>query len=191
VSLWAHFFSLYFIYQEIPIFTENGVIEIIETMVLVLCILRCVQYAVQSRLKQGRCFWLASVLVFFSVIRRELSHLSDSMVPPDFIFLGYSYDWWEDMVLLVIIVVMLGLLAYSWRYFWSVLKNTSKFLYLSVIVLALIQYMGENAIIFPYSLGIIIEELAENIIYIIALIYLWTFTLTDFERRVIGISVDK
>ncbi len=87
------------------------------------------------------------------------------------------------MVLLVIIIVMLGLLAYSWRYFWSVLKNTSKFLYLSVIVLALIQYMGENAIMFPYSLGVIIEELAENVIYIVALIYLWQFRLTDFESR--------
>ena len=36
---------------------------------------------------------------------------------------------------------------------------------------------------FPYSLGIIIEELAENVIYIVALIYLWTFTLADFESR--------
>jgi hypothetical protein len=146
-----------------------------------LCILRCTQYVVQSHLKQGRYFWFASVLVFFSVIRRELSHLSDSMVPSDFIFLGYSYDWWEDMVLLAIIVVMIGSLAYSWRYFWGVLKNTSRFLYLSVMVLAVIQYMGENAIIFPYSLGVIIEELAENIIYAIALIYLWQFKLTGFE----------
>ncbi|SNT69041.1 hypothetical protein [Psychrobacter sp. LV10R520-6] len=107
----------------------------------------------------------------------------DSMVPSDFIFLGYSYDWWEDMVLLVIIIVMLGLLAYSWRYFWTVLKNISRLLYLGVTVLVLIQYMGENAIMFPYSLGIIIEELAENVIYIVALIYLWTFTLADFESR--------
>ena len=87
------------------------------------------------------------------------------------------------MVLLVIIIVMLGLLAYSWRYFWTVLKNISRLLYLGVTVLVLIQYMGENAIMFPYSLGIIIEELAENLIYIVALIYLWTFTLADFESR--------
>ncbi|WP_227671606.1 hypothetical protein [Psychrobacter sp. 72-O-c] len=36
---------------------------------------------------------------------------------------------------------------------------------------------------FPYSLGVIIEELAENVIYIVALIYLWQFRLTDFESR--------
>jgi hypothetical protein len=141
------------------------------------------QYAVQSHLKQGRYFWLASVLIFISAIRRELSYLSDSMVPSDFILLGYSYDGWEDRVLLAIILVTIGLLIYSRHYFWTVLKNISLFLYLSVTILVLIQYMGENAIIIPYAFGEIVEELAENVIYIIALIYLWTFTLADFESR--------
>lgn len=85
------------------------------------------------------------------------------------------------MVLLAIILAMIGLLVYSWRYLWLVLKNVSKLLYLSVMILVLIQYMGENAIIIPYAFGETVEELAENIIYIIALIYLWTFKLTDFE----------
>lgn len=191
MSLWAHFFSLYFIYQEIPIFTKNGFIEIAGVILLVLCLLRCTQYAVQSRVKKGRCFWLASILVFFAVIRRELNHLPDLFISSDFLLLGYAYDWWEDRVLLVIHLITAGLLIYSWRYFWAVLKRTPIWLYLIVAVLALLQYMGENAIMFPETFGMMLEELAEGMTYGVALAYLWTFNLADFERRVIGISVGK
>ena len=168
--------------QEITIITENSIIEIGEAIVLTLCLLRCLQYSVQSRVQQGRYFWLASVFIFFSAIRRELSYLPDLLVPEDFTLLGHSYDWWEDMVLLAIILVTLILLFRARHYFWTVLKNVPKFLYIGVAVLAVLQYMGENAIMFPHEFGEIIEELSENIIYMIALIYLWQFKLVVFEN---------
>ena len=167
--------------QETTIITENSIIEIGEAIILTLCLLRCLQYSVQSRVLQGRHFWLASVLVFFSVIRRELSYLSDVLVPEDFVLLGHSYDWWEDRVLLVIIVATLILLVRARHYFWSVLKNVPKSLYLGVAVLAVLQYMGENAIMFPHEFGEVVEELSENVIYMIALIYLWRFKLSTFD----------
>jgi energy-coupling factor transporter transmembrane protein EcfT len=112
------------------------------------------------------------------------------MVPSDFMLLGYSYEWWEDMVLLAIILVTVGFLIYSWRYFWTVLKNVPRSLYFGVAFLVLIQYMGENAIVIPESFGETVEELAENAIYIVALVYLWTFTLVDFESRLASRSED-
>lgn len=168
--------------QETTIITENSIIEIGEAIILTLCLLRCLQYSVQSRVLQGRYFWLASVLVFFSVIRRELSYLSDLLVPEDFMLIGHSYDWWEDRILLVIIVAMLILLVRARHYFWTVLKNIPKSLYLGVAVLAVLQYMGENAIMFPHEFGEVVEETSENIIYMIALIYLWQFKLSIFEN---------
>lgn len=119
-------------------------------------------------------------------MRRELSYLPDLFVPSDFAFLHHSYDWWEDGVLLVIYIIVIGLLIYSWRYFWAVLKYTAVALYISVAVLALIQYMGENAIVFPEILGEMIEELSEDIIYTIALVYLWVFNLVYFEEQLMS-----
>ncbi|MGP4789905.1 hypothetical protein ACTXGJ_12360 [Psychrobacter sp. 1Y11] len=120
-------------------------------------------------------------MVFFTVIRRELNHLPDLFVPKNFLFLSHSYDWWEDSVLLLIYLLTVGFLGYAWRYLWQVLKHTSLSLYLSVAVLALLQYMGENAIVFPHALGIVVEELAELTIYGLALAYLWSFRLSDFD----------
>lgn len=169
--------------KEIPIFTENGITEISSIFILLACSLRCAQYAVQSRVQQGRYFWLAAVLVFFMVIRRELNYLADLLVPKDFLLLGYSYDRWEDGVLLVIYLIILGLLIYAWRYCWAVLKSTALALYIVVAALALLQYMGENAIVFPSMLGGMVEEITEDIIYLIALIYLWNFKLAYFEAQ--------
>lgn len=163
-------FILIFYIREITIFTENGIVETASTIILALCLLRCAQYAVQSRVKQGGYFWLASVLIFFTVIRRELNHLSDSFIASDFVFLNYSFDWWEDRVLLVIYIITAGFLIYSWRYFWAILRRTPVLLYITVAVLAVIQYMGENAIVFPETLGMMVEELTEVIVYSIALI---------------------
>lgn len=147
-----------------------------------LCLLRCIQYATQSRHKQGGYFWLAAVLVFFTVIRRELNHLPDLFIDARVLWLGHNYDWWEDRVLLVIYLVALGLLFYAWRYCWKLLKTTPLWLYLSVLVLALLQYTGENAIGFSHSSGLIVEELSETAIYLMALGYLWSFKVTDFEE---------
>ncbi len=133
----------------------------------------------QSRIKLGRYFWLASVLVFFAVIRRELNHLPDLFISND--LLNHSYDWWEDIVLTIVYILMMGLLVYSWRYCWTVLKNIPITLYLVVAVLAIVQYMGENAIVFPHTIGAIVEELSEAAIYSIALVYLWEFKLINFE----------
>jgi hypothetical protein len=171
--------------REITIFTEDGIIEITGTIILVVCLLRCVQYAIQSRLQRGRYFWLASVLIFFTVIRKELNYLPDLLVSSDFLLLSYSYDWWEDRVLLVIHLVTIGFLIYGWRYFWAVLKATPVALYLGVAVLAALQYMGENAIGFPESVGLMVEELTEAIIYAVALAYLWKFKLVTFEAKLL------
>ena len=143
--------------------------------------LRCTQYVIQSRRKPSRYFWLASVLVFFEVIRRELNYLPELFIPSDFSLLAHSYDWWEDNVLAIILLVIIGLLAYSWRYLWAVLKDINISLYIAVAVLAVLQYMGENAIVIPESIGEMVEEVSETIIYAIALVYLWRFKLGDFE----------
>ena len=159
----------------------DGFMEIPSIILLIACLLRCVQYVTKSHVKQIKAFWLASVLIFIAVIRRELNYLPELFIPSDFSLLSHSYDWWEDAVLLVIYLMSLGLLIYSWRYLWAVLKNVNVSLYLGVAILALLQYMGENAIGFPHTFGGILEELAEAAIYVIALVYLWRFKLSDFE----------
>ena len=144
--------------------------------------LRCTQYVIQSRSKPSRYFWLASVLVFFEVIRRELNYLPELFISSDFSFLNHSYDWWEDAVLLTVYLLIVGFLTYSWRYLWAVLKKVPLSLYLTVVALALLEYMGENAILIPESIGEMVEEIAETSVYAIALIYLWRFKLGDFEN---------
>ena len=158
----------------------DGIIEAPGIILLIACLLRSLQYVKQSHIKQIQAFWLATVLVFIAVIRRELNYLPDLLVPSDFSFLSQSYDWWEDSVLTVIYLVALGLFAYSRRYLWAVLKSVHVSVYLSVTALAIVQYMGENAIGFPHTLGGIVEELAETAIYAIALTYIWRFNLTEF-----------
>jgi len=160
----------------------DGIIEFPGLILIIICLLRCAQYVVQSQSKQSRYFWLASVLAFFAVIRRELNYLPELLIPSDFSLLGRTYDWWEDSVLTVIYLLIVGLLIYSWRYLKAVLKDVDVSLYVIVVILAIIQYMGENAIVFPYTVGGIIEELAETAIYGIALLYLWKFKLVAFEN---------
>ncbi|MGM8885499.1 hypothetical protein ACS8FD_06110 [Psychrobacter sp. 1U2] len=145
--------------------------------------LRSGQNALQSHIKQGVYFWIAAVLVFFTAIRRELNHLPELFIDTQALWLGHNYDWWEDRILLVIYIVALGLLVYAWRYCWAVLKTTPLWLYLSVAVLALLQYIGENALGFSHSLGIVVEELSETAIYLMALGYLWSFKVPGFEEH--------
>jgi len=147
--------------------SSDGIIEVPGIILLIVCLLRSSQYVIQSHVRQIKAFWLAAVLIFVSVIRRELNYLPDLLVPSDFLMLGQSYDWWEDSVLTVIYLVALGLLAYSRHYLWAVLKNVPVTLYISVIVLAAIQYMGENAIMFPHTFGEIVEELADYESYLL------------------------
>ncbi len=143
--------------------------------------LLCAKYAIQSKIKTGSSFWLASILVFFTILRRELNHLPDLFVPSDFLLFGFTYDWWEDSVLLVVHSLTLLLLIYAWRYTWSMLKNVAPIFYIVVAILAVIQYLAENAILFPQDLGGEIEELSEITIYAIALFYLLRFKLKRFE----------
>ena len=161
--------------------SSDGIIEAPGIILLIACLLRSSQYVIQSHVRQIKAFWLATVLVFVAVIRRELNYLPDLLVPSDFSFLNQSYDWWEDAALLTLYLTSVGLLIYSRRYLWAVLKNVDVSLYLGVATLAILQYMGENAILFPHTFGGIVEELAETLIYLIALLYLWKFTLNDFE----------
>ena len=163
----------------------DGIIEIPGLILIIVCLLRCAQYVVQSQSKQSRYFWLASVLVFFAVLRRELNYLPELLISSEFSLLGRSYDWWEDGVLTVVYIVIIGLLVYSWRYLEAVLKDVDVALYVLVVILAIIQYMGENAIVFPYAIGGIIEELAETAIYGTALFYVWKFKLADFETQTV------
>lgn len=109
--------------------------------------------------------------------------MPELFIPSDFSFLQRSYDWWEDAVLLIVYLLILGLLAYSWRYLWTLLKRIPVSLYIAVVALALLEYLGENAILIPESLGEIIEELAETAIYAIAFMYIWQFKLTEFETH--------
>ena len=79
----------------------------------------------------------------------------------------------------------MGFLTYSWRYLWAVLKKVPLSLYLTVVALALLEYMGENAILIPESIGEMVEEIAETSVYAIALVYLWRFKLGDFENYIL------
>lgn len=124
-------------------------------------------------------------MVFLSALRRELSFLPDLLVPEDFLWLGKSYEWWEDAVLLIIILAALGLLIYARRYVRAVLKEVPKKLYIIVTILVIIQYLAENGIGFNAISGGIVEELCEAVIYIIAFVYLWRFKLDDFNTRFI------
>lgn len=164
----------------------DGIIEIPGIILLIACILRCVQYMIQSKSKQGLYFWLASVLTFFAVIRRELNYLPELLIASDFSVLNYSYDWWEDALLLIIYLLIVGLLAYSWRYLWAILKSVPVYLYLMIVGLALLEYMGENAIMIPQGLGEIVEELAETGVYAIALVYIWRFKPLMFEALLLN-----
>ena len=161
----------------------DGIIEIPGIILLIACILRCTQYVVQSESKQGLYFWLASVLTFFAVIRRELNYVPELFISSDFSLLNQSYDWWEDAVLLMIYLLIIGLLAYTWRYLWAVFKSVPVYLYLMIVGLALLEYMGENAIMIPQGLGEIIEEMAETGVYAIALVYIWRFKSPIFEEN--------
>jgi len=141
VSLCAHF--LFFKYWEFIITSPESMIEIPGNIILVICLLRCLHYFLQSHIRRAQTFWLAGVLIFFTAIRRELNYLPDLFVPNNFTLLSRSYDWWEDMVLTVIYLVVVGLLIHSWRYLWALLKKAPLSLYGSVAVLAVVQYMGE------------------------------------------------
>ena len=125
-------------------------------------------------------------MVFFSALRRELSFLSDLLVPEDFSWLGKNYEWWEDTVLLIIALAALGLLIYARRYVWAVLKEVPKKLYIIVTLLVIVQYLAENEIGFNTFSGTLVEELCEAVIYIIAFVYLWRFKLDDFNTRFIN-----
>jgi len=185
VSFYAHF--LFLEIQDCLVLLTESVIEIPGVILLIACLLRSLQYRRQSSIEQIRAFWLASVLIFIAVIRRELNFLPDLFIPSDFLLLGHNYDWWEDAALLILYLLAVGLLIYSRRYLWAVLKNVSVMIYVSVATLALLQYMGENAIVFPQTIGGLIEEVAETIVYVIALGYLWQFKLNDFAAY----SVDQ
>ena len=150
-------------------------------VVLIACLLRCAQYALKSGVRQGHYFWFAGVLVFFNVMRRELSYLPEVYVPADFLWLGMTYNQWEDGFLLLTYIIMLGCLAYSWRYLRAVLKGVPNYLYVIVAVLALLQYMGEHAIGFSMYYGEMAEELIEVVIYSIALVYLWRLKIAHYE----------
>ncbi len=163
-------------------------IEIPGNIILVICLLRCLHYFLQSHITRAQTFWLAGVLIFVTAIRRELNYLPDLFVPSDFTLLSRSYDWWEDMVLTVIYLIIVGLLIHSWRYLWALLKKAPLSLYGSVAVLAIVQYMGENAIVFPSTVGGFVEEISETIIYAVVLTYLWRLNISDDKNRRNGSS---
>lgn len=150
---------------------------------LFLCLLISAKHAMSSQLKLGKFFWLAATLIFFSALRRELSFVPELVVPEGFMLLGKTYEWWEDSILLIVILIALGSLAYAWRYLWAVLKGVPLFLYVITSLLLIIQYMGENSIGFAHDAGMVTEEVAEAIIYIIALLYLWRFKLIEFDSQ--------
>ncbi|MGP5060407.1 hypothetical protein [Psychrobacter celer] len=71
----------------------DGLIEAPGIIILFACWIRCLQYFRRSHSKKTEAFWLAAVLVFFAVIRRELNYLPDLFIPADFLLLSQPYDW--------------------------------------------------------------------------------------------------
>ncbi|SUD89902.1 hypothetical protein [Psychrobacter phenylpyruvicus] len=171
--------------MEVAIITEDSLIELIQAFLLAISLIFCTFYAIKSRFNIARSFWIGSVLVFLSAIRRELSFLSDILVPEGFLLLGASYEWWEDAVLFLIAVTALGLLTYAWHYVSAVLKQVPTALYIVIFLLVILQYVAENEIGFSAISGNIVEELCELIIYTITFMYLWRFKLDDFNTRFI------
>lgn len=105
------------------------------------------------------------------------------LVPSDFMFIGQSYEWWEDIVLLVLTVIALFSIVYAWRYVWCLLKRVSKTIYFITFALIILQYLAENQIGFGHISGNIVEELCEFMIYLIAFFYLLRFKVDDFNHR--------
>lgn len=157
--------------------------EIPGNLILFICLIRCVQYLMKSQLKYARTFWIAGILIFVAALRRELSYLPDLWVRSDFTLLTHSYDWWEDVVLTMIYLAIIGLLGYSRRYAWAIIKRVPWYLYVMVAIFAVLQYMGERAIVFPENIGVFVEELSETLIYATALVYLWQLNLSDYARQ--------
>ncbi|WP_156819061.1 hypothetical protein [Psychrobacter lutiphocae] len=84
-------------------------------------------------------------------------------------------------MLITIALVALMFLAYAWRYVWGILSSMPKALYVIVASLVVTQYLGEHGILFGHDLGVVVEEVSEATIYLIALVYLWRFELPKFE----------
>lgn len=82
----------------------------------------------------------------------------------------------------MVYLAIVGLLIYARHYLWHILKQIPASLYISVAVLALLQYMGENAIIISETIGVVVEEITEMVIYSIALLYLVNFKLDNSEN---------
>ncbi|MGO1757225.1 MAG: hypothetical protein ACTHYX_06035, partial [Psychrobacter sp.] len=104
------------------ILIRDGIIEAPAIVILFACLLRCLQYLLQSHIKKVQAFWLAAMLIFFAVIRRELNYLPDLFVSSDFVLLNYPYDWWEDGILAMIYAMTVGLLTYARHYLCSILR---------------------------------------------------------------------
>lgn len=154
--------------------------------ILIFCLLRSLQLTYQSKLLMSRYFWLASVLVFCLVIRRELNFLPKLFIPDGKLWLGHGYKWWEHSVLFIVYLMTLGLLLRAWRYTAAVLKNVPISLYLIVAGLAMLQYLGENHILISEAIGVMVEEVSEDLIYMIALIYLLRFGLSHFNQQLLN-----
>ena len=173
--------------------TENSFIEHAGAALLLASMLKCIQYVTTSRYKQGRYFWIAASFIFFLVLRKELNYLPDLIVPAGFSWLGQGYDWWEDMLLSIGGAIALVMLVLSRHYWWYIIKRVPLILYVIVIALAVLQYIGEHAILFSESSGVMVEELAEATVYTIALVYLWRLGLPALEQKMatIGTLVRK
>ena len=168
--------------------TENSFIEHAGAALLLACMLKCIHYVVISSYKQGRYFWIAACFIFTLVLRKELNYLPDLLVPANFLWLGQGYDWWEDMILSIFGGIALVLLAMSRPYWVYILKRVPLILYVIVAVLAALQYVGEHAILFSEASGVMIEELSEDIVYTIALVYLWRLGLVTLEQKMMTIK---
>lgn len=162
--------------------SENNIVEHAGAVLLLLCMLKSLHYVMISRYKQGRYFWIASFIVFFLVLRKELNYLRETFSLNELVWLGQSYKWWEDTVLTVIGVIALVLLVLSRRYCLYILKRVPPALYAVIVMLAVLQYMGEHAIGFSEWWGVLVEEMCESIVYAIALVYMWRLKLPILEK---------
>lgn len=131
---------------------------------------------------------MGAFIVFFLVLRKELNYLRDTLAVSDTVWLTLPYDWWEDSILAVVGLFGVLLLVLSRRYWLYILKRVPSILYAVIVILAALQYTGEHAIGFSEWWGVLIEESSEDIIYAVALIYMWRLQLPKLEKSMVDMD---
>lgn len=184
---------------EIPewIAWENGPLEMLQNIVLVICIGICLYFWRQSMGKTVHTVWLASAGYFFLLLGRELSwrrvFFQTHMTAHGPVFISmHSIPHYEVMygfIGVYMLVVFAAIIMYMpWRRIFFALPLPK--LLLTILILAsLLAIMGDKGQLFHTYVDENIEELAELLAYIVqgALVIWYHCQLKHVDKE--GISM--